>query len=355
MKAQGTRHLAGCQVPLAAAFFAGRCAMLSYVYFATNDLDRAMIRHPTMQALCAVIFAVVSWAGTASPNVARTDSPLFVGVLENVEPGNSSQVMSVAHVRIAFQKLGVEWIPLRTDFKTEQTLAESFKYYPAAVDWTVVFNGKKIGAITSKNPGPIHGYGDLGTQPVTTAAKLIPQIYAGASDFSHLDNPAKTRPLLVVSAPNFKDPDKWKPTSLSIVEKQLAVREFRHRFPSLELCDKPEQEPIHMVPYSDTEVLLVKAYRSIGGEVLYGLRLDDKRSNCGFVDDRYFFDYWFVLDQHQHIRLLGSQMIPVDAADLDNRGRSEWIFYAPRGDNEDGYELFYDDFAKKASFHWTYH
>jgi hypothetical protein len=44
-----------------------------------------------------------------------------------------------------------------------------------------------------------------------------------------------------------------------------------------------------------------------------------------------------------------------DAVDLDNNGKSEWIFMTSRGEDEDGYELFYDDFSKKVSFSWTYH
>ena len=110
-----------------------------------------------------------------------------------------------------------------------------------------------------------------------------------------------------------------------------------------------------MVPYSDEEVRFIKAYRSKNGEVIFGQRLDEARSRCGFFDDELFFDYWFVLKTDQNVRLLGSQMTPMDAADLDNSGKSEWIFQTSRGEDEDGYELFYDDFSRKVSFHWTYH
>lgn len=61
------------------------------------------------------------------------------------------------------------------------------------------------------------------------------------------------------------------------------------------------------------------------------------------------------MDRHQRVRLLGSQMIPIDAVDLDDSGHSDWVFQTARGEDEDGYVLFYGNFAKKASFHWTYH
>lgn len=110
-----------------------------------------------------------------------------------------------------------------------------------------------------------------------------------------------------------------------------------------------------MVPYVDDEILLLKAYRSQSGEVVYGQRLDGKRSKCGFFDDENFFDYWFVLGADQRIRLLDSQMTPMDAADLDNTGKSAWVFHTSRGEDRDGYELFYDDFSKRATFQWSYH
>ncbi len=308
-----------------------------------------------MRSSYLIMIAAIAWVGVMAPMTAIADSPLFVGVLEDVQPGNLSPAMSAAHVRVAFEKRGAVWVPLKTDFNTPEALAESYKYYPETVSWTVVFDGKSLGTITSKNPGPPTSYGDVGTQTITTDHSRIPQITSRLADFSHFGNPAKSRPLVLVSVPHFQDPDDWKPTTLSDDEKRAAMRAFRNRFPFLEQCDKPEEKPIHMVPYSDTEILFMKAFRSARGEILFGQRLDDKRSNCGFFDDEHFFDYWFVMDGHLQTRLLGSQMVPMDAVDLDDNGHSDWIFQTARGEDEDGYDLFYNDFAKKASFHWRYH
>jgi hypothetical protein len=308
-----------------------------------------------MRALVSAIVCLCCWIGISDPVIAKADSPIFVGVLEDVQPGNLSPAMSSAHVRIAFQRQGSAWVPMKSSFDTLDALAQADRYYPAAVIWTVVFDGKRIGTITSRSPGKLDEYGDVGTQIITTKPTNIPRINEGASNFSYTHNRARTRPLLLVSAPNFKDPDDWKPTTLSAAERTLAIKEFRKRFPSLEQCDKPEEQSVHMVPYSDEEVRFIKAYRSKNGKVIFGQRLDEARSRCGFFDDEHFFDYWFVLKANQNIRLLGSQMTPMDAADLDNSGRSEWIFQTSRGEDEDGYELFYDDFSRKASFHWTYH
>jgi hypothetical protein len=307
-----------------------------------------------MKALVSAI-VFLCCIGISNPMIAKPDSPIFIGIIEDVEPGNLSPAMSSVHVRIAFQKQDSVWIPMKSAFDTLDALAQADRFYPATVNWTVVFDGKQIGTITSRSPGQLHWYGDVGTQIITTKPTNIPRITESASSFSYTRHRARTRPLLLVSAPNFKDPDDWKPTTLSAAEKRLAIKAFRKRFPSLEQCDRPEEQPIHMVPYSDDEVLFIKAYRSNKGEVIFGQRLDGARSKCEFYDDDHFFDYWFVLKTNQNVRLLGSQMTPMDAADLDNSGKSEWIFQTSRGEDEDGYELFYDDFSRKASFHWTYH
>lgn len=302
--------------------------------------------------IAAVVFCMT---GALTTLATHAESPVFVGVLEDVKPGNLSPAMAVPHVRIAFQEAGDEWIPFKTDVNSPEALAKSYKYFPDSVDWTVVYDGKKIGAITSKNPGPPKSYGDVGTQKITSDRAQIPKVTTRLAEFSRFGNPAKFRPLVLVSMPHFNDPEDWKPAHLTGSEKTLAVKIFRDKVPALEQCEKPEEKPKKMVPYADDEILLLGAFRSKTRELIFGERLDDKRSNCGFFDDELFFDYWFALDKNRGIRLLGSQMTPMDAVDLNGKGHSEWLFQTARGEDEDGYELFYDDFGKKASFHWTYH
>jgi hypothetical protein len=219
----------------------------------------------------------------------------------------------------------------------------------------VVFDGRALGTITSvAKASP--AYGDINTQSLTVAPADRILVKEGVATFSTTgDVPVKSRPLVLVSEPNFRDPEGWKPTKLSFGERQLAVKAFREKIPTSERCDQPEEEPIHRVSYSDAEIRFLKADRSKSGSVVVGVTLDDKSANCGFFDDENFFEYWFVLRPSGQVQLLGSQMTPMDAVDLDNSGKSEWMFQTSRGEDEDGYELFYDDFSKKASFSWKYH
>jgi hypothetical protein len=288
------------------------------------------------------------------PLAAVADPPVFVGVIEDTASTDLTPAMSRIHVRLAFQKQGMEWIPFASGTQFNITPAQTDPTFPSTVNWTIVFDGKRLGTITSTNPG-LDWSADIGIQTITTPSNDIPRVRTETRDFSLADRRERSRPLLVVSVPNFHDPEGWKITTLTVAEKKLAIAKFRKKFPKMEQCDEPETKPIRMVPYFDDEIVFIKAYRSNSGEVLYGQQLDDTRSKCGFFDDENFFSYWFLLNRPHGVQLLDSQMTPIDAADLDGDGHSEWVFQTSRGEDEDGYELFYDDFTKKASFHWTYH
>jgi hypothetical protein len=77
-------------------------------------------------------FVIVVSAITKSPKIAlaliacalcwfaveaAAEPPLYVGVLEDVEAVNLSPAMSSIHARVAFQKNGADWIPMKRDFR----------------------------------------------------------------------------------------------------------------------------------------------------------------------------------------------------------------------------------------------
>jgi hypothetical protein len=279
---------------------------------------------------------------------ALAETPTYVGVLEGPTDDASSAVSARTHVRIAFRKDGAEWKAMPGELGT-----------PESLQWTVVFDGRTLGTATSRNPGELHWYADVGTHILTSRA--APEIRTDAADFRYGSGArAKARPLLLISGPDASatdrwDPQGWKRSALSGEERLLAIAAFRSKVPDSERCARPEEQPIHRVRFADSAVTIVKAYRDNGGEVLFGARLQDPRANCGFFDDETFFDYWFVIDAQHRVRYLDSQMEALDAADLDHRGKSAWLFFTSRGEDEDGYELFYDDFRKRVQFQWIYH
>ncbi|MDH4208632.1 MAG: hypothetical protein OEV76_07145, partial [Anaerolineae bacterium] len=65
-------------------------------------------------------------------------------------------------------------------------------------------------------------------------------------------------------------------------------------------------------------------------------------------------DPWFVITPQEAVRYLDDGMWLVDAGDYDNDGKSELLFSINRYDRG-GYELFYDDFKRHATFEFSYH
>jgi len=248
---------------------------------------------------------------------------------------------------------------MASNFGTPSALAEATHAYPDRVQWKVIFDGRILGRLTSQNPNKINWYADIGTHLLTT--KAAPTVHAGAADFIYgRETRAKIRPVVLISGAATStssqwDPQSWKPSLLSSDERRLAITALRSKVASSERCNAPEQEPIHRVPYRDNAVDVVKSYRDNAGNVLFGVRLKDPKANCDFFDDETFFDYWFVMDRQRGVHYLDSQMTPIDAVDLDQSGRSEWLFFTSRHEDDDGYEIFYDNFGKKAQFDWSYH
>jgi hypothetical protein len=275
--------------------------------------------------------------------LAGAEMPLYIGMLEGPQTAASPPdppVSSQPHVRIAFRKSGEVWQALPTDFGSPAALAQATHGYPASVQWTVVLNGKALGHLSSRNPDGLRWYADIGTHVITSNAA---------------DIPIATKPLLLVSAPHYEDPAGWQSSTLTKPERRLVAAALRRKVPATERCKAPEELPIQRVPYDDDKIAIIGVYRSNRGELLVGERLQDPQANCGFFNDQHFFSYWFVRHGRQRIQYLDSNMTPVVAADLDGSGQSVWIFLTARGEDEQGYELFYNDFGRRSYFHWTYH
>ena len=130
--------------------------------------------------------------------MAAGEPPLYVGVLEDGQafPGNHQfPILSAEpHVRIAFRKQGADWLPMDTNYPNPTALEVANSTYPSSVDWTVIFDGKEAGRISSRNPGPLHWFADLGVQIITTDLANVPRISAGAKDFEYTTGAANSRP-----------------------------------------------------------------------------------------------------------------------------------------------------------------
>ena len=120
----------------------------------------------------AGIAAILACTAFLPVEVARGDDSLWVGVFENVNGGNFlSPAMRSPHVRVAFKKNGAGWVA------APRTI-------PQTMTWTVVFDGRALGTITSSTEAST-AYGDVNTQALAAAPAEGILVKKGTADFSY--------------------------------------------------------------------------------------------------------------------------------------------------------------------------
>lgn len=254
-------------------------------------------------------------------------------------------------VRVVFKKQGSEWKAFPSGCGDLACLKSVTSQFPLELKWVIAFDGRNVGRVTSARSSDFHYYSDIGQQAITSPTP-VPTIGSPSPEFG--GNEAKVhRPLMANSQPYFADPDRWTPSVLSSDLTTLLRQAFRKKF--LNLCRSSEgnETKLEPFPYRDEDVKPMKTYTSGKGWVIARMHLeaiDCRDTEAGFDID----DPWFFVDENKHVGFLDSGMWLVDAGDYDNDGRSELIFSISR-DNEGGYEIWYDDFRKHATFKFHYH
>ncbi len=276
---------------------------------------------------------------------------VILGVLEDNQ-GHYAGDPNYRSVRAVFAKKNGEWQPLRSDCRDQECLKTATSTYPKEMIWTIGFDGRTVGQVSSRTPRDFMWYSSLGQQQITSSGP-VPTIGSRSLEFGGYTDAAVFRPLIANSQPYFSDPDRWKPFVASPELTAALQQAFRKRFPELCRLSEADQSKLEPLPYRGEDVKLVKAYASKSGWVIARLHLE--AIDCADVEAGFDIDDpWFVIDAKKKITFLDSGMWLVDSGDYDNDGRSELVFSINR-DDEGGYEIYYDDFAKHSTFKFNYH
>jgi hypothetical protein len=279
-------------------------------------------------------------------------SSVIVGVLED-GPGDSLGAQHTRDVRVLFRKSGQGWNAYPSNCADQACLKAMTAAYPKEISWTIAFDGRNLGALSTRTPEEFGMYWRVGQQQIAPSQQ-VPTIGKRTKEFGGFLDAEVYRPLVAVSQPNFKDPDEWKAAQISAQKVLSSLRKkFRQGFPKL--CKNPENEEERLKPYAyhDQDIQLVKSYHSVGGWGLARLHVeatDCEDSEAGFG----LADPWYVVDPSGSVRYLGSGMLLVDAGDYDGDGKSELLF-SIEGQNLGGYRIYYDNFKKSAEFRFNYH
>ncbi len=276
---------------------------------------------------------------------------ITLGILEE-NAGHYAGESNYRDVRVVFQKKDNEWRTFPSDCNNQDCLKTISRAYPGEVAWTVTFDGKNIGQVASRTRTDFKWYGDIGQQEITSK-EPVPTIGTRSREFGGYGEATVYRPLVANSQPYFNDPDKWKPFVVTPELTHVLQASFRKKFPKLCHLSEVDHSTLEPLPYRNLAVKVVKAYASVSGWMVARLHLeavDCADTEAGFDID----DPWFVVDPKKSTEYLDSGMWLVDAGDYDNDGKSELVFSINR-ENQGGYEIYYDDFKKHASFQFNYH
>jgi hypothetical protein len=293
----------------------------------------------------AILALVLSVTATA------LGQDVVLGVLEDSHGWYAGEP-NFRSVRVVFRKVGRDWKPFPSNCPDERCLKTIATSYPREMTWTITFDGKNLGQITSHAPSEFKWYAAIGQQEIAGAG-YVPTVGKRSSEFGGYAEAAVYRPLVANSQPYFKDAEEWKPIRPSQDLISALRQAFRRQFPKLCRLGGREQSRMDAFPYHDQDVEVVKAYASKLGRTIARLHLlavDCADVEAGFDID----DPWFVVESGKSGKYLDSGMWLVDAGDYDDDGRSELVFSIDR-ENRGGYLLFYDDFKKHTAFEYSYH
>ncbi|HET9410133.1 MAG TPA: hypothetical protein VFO39_23050 [Candidatus Sulfotelmatobacter sp.] len=271
---------------------------------------------------------------------------LILGVLEDT-PGHYAGEPHYRSVRVVFSKFGTDWKAFPTGCYGQKCAAQ----FPAVEEWTIAFDGREIGRVSTRNSGDSRFYSEVGQQSITSMGPP-PTVGKPSQDFAGWVDQPVLRPLVAVSKPNYSDPERWRPFQLPAEIAKRLRSEFRRKFPKVSNCDDPEANNEKPWPYQDSNIKVVRAYSSNAGWSVVRVELEPYR--CDGPVEEAFIDQWFSISPAQEIKFLDKAMWLVDAGDYDNDGHSELVFSIDDY-NRGGYRLFYDHFNKEAVFEFSYH
>ena len=304
-----------------------------------------------IQALLLSLWVVVPFQTVAQQvgTSVERQPEVILGVLED-HPGVYAGEPNFWRVRVLFEKKGSEWkaFPSPDSCTDLPCLKALTKSYPREVNWTIAFDGRNLGQVTTRTLPEVRGPDSVCAQQITSAGPVPTVGKRSMANSGFYFHPAY-RSLVAVSKPCFKDPEVWKPAHLSTELVSALRQQFRKKFPKVSNCRNPYENILKPWPYQDEDLKMGKTYSSKENASLAELHLAGWKCDGPQEDGSPFLTQWYTIAPTGESRFLGSGMWLLDAGDYDGDGKSE-VLFAVGGFAKDGYRLFYQDFNKRTEF-----
>lgn len=275
---------------------------------------------------------------------ASEPAAVLLGVLEHPQCADDPSLGA----RALFAKDRDHWFALSTEEASRRVAL-------GALDWSVAFDGRRLGSLRTNDPSFKSPY--AWTYPrdhLLSIAKgqTVPTIANSAGAFAGWCDAPQYRPLVLVTGGHFHDPQSWKRVRPHSSVRSELFRAFAAARGTAYSCSGALGTEPTAWSYSSSDLIVTAEYKDNAGRLLVGLTLDPKHRTCDGPPDVLDATHWFAVGDT--VRYLGVGFSLVDAGDYDGDGRSEVLFWYSAY-NKDGYTLFYDGLQKQVDFRWTYH
>lgn len=300
-------------------------------------------RHVPRRASCLLIMSLAMTFTAAA-------DPLALGVLEQPQCEKEQQTSA----RLLFAKSGGRWVSLDREHEFTKSLN------PGLPNWTIAFDSRSLGNVKLRDQNPStptlnDGFYARDKRYEPETIEKLPVVKNESKSFAGWCDAPTARPLVLVSQPNFTDPQKWKPFSPNPSYKQklyVPVKLVIGRFNAYR-CTGKDGEHSEPWEFKADDLVLYKSFRAASGKELVSIGIDKTKIGCELLTAPAWSGHWFLLDGKK-IEFLDNEMELVDAGDYDGDGRSELLFWYS-GYNRDGYQLIYDDLRQSVEYLWSYH
>lgn len=269
----------------------------------------------------------------------------IVGVLDTSQCMNTTE----RQVRALFLSTQDGWLPLDSKYRGDRHIADTMQ-------WTIAFDGKNLGDVITTATR----FSGKGTWAYTRERLLsilnpdsilcIPNKEKLFGGWCSIPN---CRPLILVTEPNFGDPDEWKPFTPQPDAREDLLPYFKKEYPKVLICKTEYGDDTASFDYGTEDLKIHKSYASkkVGKLICIGLIPEEYKCD-GPVSSEWFRN-WFFADSTDTI-FVGADMTLIDAGDYDGDGESEIVFWRT-GYNEDGYVISWNRFKRNAEYLWKYH
>lgn len=177
-----------------------------------------------------------------------------------------------AGLRVGFVEKGGKWSSAILDVSSSEELKVASARYVTPATWTLFFDGKEYGKVTTKPFRSYTAYGENGLIQLSAKApdlafRKVEEKFAGWAGESQ-------RPVLASTAASLADSENWKPSAGGSVDKAIFKDLLKQTARVVHFCrDQECESEDHARSIKASEVKVRYAYRDKAGNRLIGVAL----------------------------------------------------------------------------------